>query len=132
MADWKHYMSSHFSSCTLLARARDHHRERDVRIYVIPGVGDAVGISDGTDCWIAPASAECFSVNVRRLLDDLHAGRGISAEALAGPKKRERRALLSTDDPPAPPDRPRRRLEADPAPIPSTIAPSALRRRRED
>lgn len=94
MADWKHYMSTHFSSCTLLARARDHHRERDVRIYVIPGVGDSVGISDGTDDWIAPVSADCFSVNVKRLLEDLHAGKGIPAAALAGYTRRVRRVPI--------------------------------------
>lgn len=77
MANWKHYINNDYSGCMLLAYAHDQHRNRDVRIYLIPGVEDCVGVTDGVDAWIAPVSASLFSVNVERLLNDLREGKGI-------------------------------------------------------
>lgn len=77
MANWKTYMNSDYAGCRLLAYARDYCRNRDVRIYQIPGEVEAVGISDGVDRWIAPVKADVFSVNIARLFEDMAAGREI-------------------------------------------------------
>lgn len=100
MADWKRYINSGFTGCLLLAYARDHVRIRDVRIWKIPGEVDDVGISDGTDAWIAPVSADCFSVNVKRLLDDLAAGKPLAKPVPLVANGRRR--LIEEDAPPAP------------------------------
>lgn len=62
MNRFNEYMGAHFQQggCRLIARARDECRQRDVRIYAMPGYWDVVGVSDGTDAWIAPASAGLF------------------------------------------------------------------------
>lgn len=59
---FNHFMASHFKSggCRLIARARDTCRNRDVELYQIPGEWDVVGVSDGTDAWIAPSAASPF------------------------------------------------------------------------
>lgn len=77
MADWKHHIGAKFSSCRHIANARDPHRERDVRLYHIPGEFDYVGVNDGTDCWICPVAADPFSAGVKRLLEDVRAGKPI-------------------------------------------------------
>lgn len=71
MSKYNHYMNSHFSGCRKLADARDNVRMRDVRLFELPGNLDHVGVSDGVDAWIAPVIAEPFSVNCRKLLNDL-------------------------------------------------------------
>ncbi|MNL05075.1 hypothetical protein D3C87_1256560 [compost metagenome] len=88
MANFKTYINSGFSSCMLLAYARDECRSRDVRLYLIPGHDDVVGVTDGVDAWIAPAVASIMSVNVRRIIDDLRAGKGVpKPEPLAAPRR---------------------------------------------
>lgn len=54
------YLNGHFKSCRLLATARDTHRERDVRVYQIPGEFEIVGVCDGVDAWIAPVTAGVY------------------------------------------------------------------------
>lgn len=95
MADWKRYMGNHFGSCRVIAYAFDNCRGRDVSIFAVPGEFDDVGVSDGTDCWIAPAAASLFSVNVQRLMQDLQAGKPLPKpeKGATGPAK-ARRALL--------------------------------------
>lgn len=118
MSMFNQYFANHFGSCRLLAYARDPHRERDVKLYVIPGHWDCVGVTDGTDCWIAPSVKGhlCFkNVDVWQLLADLHDGK------LPTPKPLQaRRRLLIDDEPaptPAPAPRVRRRIsEDDPQP----------------
>lgn len=100
MANWKTYMANHFGSCLVLAHARDNCRQRDVKICAIPGEVEAVGITDGTDAWIAPVTADCFSVNVRRLMDDLHAGKFVRAEAYAPRRERKQPITMMTEAPP--------------------------------
>ena len=68
MANFKHYFDSRFAGCLLLAKAFDHHRNRDVNIYRIPGHEDCVGVSDGVDRWVAPVVAELFSVDIQKVL----------------------------------------------------------------
>lgn len=110
MANFKTYINSGFSACTLLAYARDHCRNRDVRIFLIPGHDDCVGISDGVDAWIAPTRADVFSVNVERLIADLRAGRPQKPVPLSAP----RRTLLD----PGPSEPPlRRRQVTAPDPV---------------
>lgn len=62
MGKFTAFMNSHFASsgCRLIARAHDKCRNRNVSIYALPGYWDCVGVSDGTDAWIAPASAGLF------------------------------------------------------------------------
>jgi hypothetical protein len=59
---FNHYLNAHFQQgeCRLIAHARDDCRQRDVRLYAIPGFWDVVGVTDGTDAWIAPAAAAPF------------------------------------------------------------------------
>lgn len=70
---YNHHLKTHFGSCRLLKVGRDPHRERDVKIHAIPGEFDVVGISDGTDSWIAPI-ATGFLEDVRKALVQLQAG----------------------------------------------------------
>lgn len=113
MANWKHYINSDFSGCRLLAYARDYCRDRDVRIFLIPGQADAVGITDGVDRWIAPVRADVFSVNVERLLADLQAGKELPKPV--PPVKRSRVALEPENEGQLPIRKPRVALVETPA-----------------
>ena len=103
MASFNHYFANHFSSCRLLAKAYDHCRLRDVKIYQVPGHIEFVGVTDGTDCWIAPVSAELFTLNILQLMRDLSDGKDIKLPLVAsnvlkeGP--RTRRKLLEDQTP---------------------------------
>lgn len=103
MADWKLYMSRDFAGCQLMAYARDNCRQRDVRIFKIPGEVESVGVSDGIDRWIAPVIADPFSVNIKRLMEDLCAGKPLPHPTPPGEAKPRRRAVLglSGDNPPS-------------------------------
>lgn len=68
------WLNNRFEGCLLLARSRDPYRDRDVRILMIPGEFEVVGINDGVDVWLAPVIANPFSVNVGRLLESVRAG----------------------------------------------------------
>lgn len=59
---FNHYLQAHFrqGECRLIALAHDSCRNRDVRLYAVPGHWDVVGVTDGVDAWIAPASAGLF------------------------------------------------------------------------
>jgi hypothetical protein len=72
---YRNFINSHFDGCRLLANAYDEHRNRAVRIFMMPGQFDVVGVSDGTDSWVAPVIADPFSVSVKRILDDIQAGK---------------------------------------------------------
>jgi len=111
MANWKTYLNSDFAGCRLLAYARDHCRNRDVRLFLIPGEWEAVGVTDGLDKWIAPAVRDIMSVDIPGLLKRIQAGEEIPKptplvrkprEALvmdAEPKPRRREALANEDQP---------------------------------
>lgn len=92
MANYKLHMNSKFASCRLLAHARDNHRNRDVKLYAIPGEFDVVGVSDGVDVWIAPTSINPFSVNVKQLLEKLARGEDLTPAPL------RRRFPAATED----------------------------------
>jgi hypothetical protein len=117
MANFAHYFNSRFAGCQCLAHAFDQHRNRDVKIYQIPGVVDCVGVSDGVDRWIAPVAPELFSVNIQKLLRDLQEGVSIKLpvngldQSKKEPRSARRRLLLDSEAP-APAPRARRTLIA--------------------
>lgn len=129
MANFAHYFNSRFAGCQLLAEAFDQHRDRDVRIYRLPGQMECVGVSDGIDRWVAPVTPDIFSVNIHQLMRDLHDGKQISLPVRAGkaqePSKRARRRLI-TETEASPP-------EADPEPVlrrpRASLAPTPTKRR---
>jgi len=88
VSKYNRFLESQFSGCRLLAHAVDNCRNRQVRVYALPGEFSIVGVSDGVDAWLAPVIADPFSVNVGRLLDRLRAGEDIKVEPL--PSKRPR------------------------------------------
>jgi hypothetical protein len=106
--NYKDRINTGFASCTLLAYARDHCRERDVRLYLLPETDDCVGVTDGTDAWIAPRSASLFSVNVDRIIADFRAGKGLPKPARPGAPRTRRR--LAPEDAAFNPGRARREL----------------------
>lgn len=53
---YNHLFDSRFSGCLHLASYHDPHRNRNVKIFMIPGDHEVVGVSDGVDAWIAPAN----------------------------------------------------------------------------
>lgn len=120
MAMFNRYFANHFGGCQLLAEAHDQHRARDVRIYLIPGTVEVVGVTDGVDCWVCPTSISPFSVDVKGILADLQGDRRIKLPVRApgmpgqsAPGKRVR--IRVSDDPPAsPPSRARSRVLVDP------------------
>jgi hypothetical protein len=89
-----------FEGCREIARGRDLHRQRDVRIYYCPGEFDHVGVHDGTDWWIAPVIADPFSVNVPRIMQQLRDGKPVEEIKV----ERKRKPLLCAE--PAPPAEP--------------------------
>lgn len=75
---YKHHLTSHWAGCRLLAETRDHCRKRDVRLYLIPGEFDHIGVTDGTDAWVAPANVHSlFGVDVRVLLQRIRSGEDV-------------------------------------------------------
>jgi hypothetical protein len=77
-----YYLKNGFDSCRLLAQTRDVHRNRDVRVYMLPGEFEYVGVHDGVDKWIAPVIANPFSVDVRKLLAAIASGSVATPESL--------------------------------------------------
>ena len=102
MSDYKYHISQKFASCVRLATAVDPHRNRTVQLFHLPGNFEYVGVYDGTDCWIAPAAADPFSVSVVRLLEDIRTGRQgvrprvriVTPQGAAQAPRKERRAVL--------------------------------------
>lgn len=71
---FKHHITNHFSGCRLLASTYDIYRGREVKVYMVPGTFDHVGVCDGTDAWVAPVEADPFKVNIREILGKILAG----------------------------------------------------------
>ena len=71
---FKHHISNGFTSCRLLAKTFDIYRHRAVKVFALPGEFEFVGVSDGTDNWVAPVSINPFSCNVREILGKIQAG----------------------------------------------------------
>jgi hypothetical protein len=102
-------MASHFSGCRLIARARDLCRDRNVTIHAIPGYYDVVGVSDGTDAWVAPCSAGPFfktsTGDVTKIMRALQAGEPLPPVPDLPNEGTTRRVLLKQE-----PEIPRRTL----------------------
>lgn len=128
MQSFKTFINSGFSGCRHVASGRDPHRQRDVRIYAMPGIFDYVGAHDGVDSWVAPVAANPFDVNIVRLMADLQAGKDIPAPQ---PLEARRRLRLINSPPPQPPAQPEPRKRARLAvPAPTEQQPTLRRRNR--
>lgn len=71
---YNHLFESHFQGCLHIAGYQDPHRNRDVRIYMIPGDHSMVGICDGVDTWVAPANTTVAGVNLQAVLEAVRNG----------------------------------------------------------
>lgn len=69
------YFANHFGGCLLLTTTYDPHRQRKVELRMIPGEFTFVGVTDGTDCWIAPVISDPFSAGVGRILEGIKNGK---------------------------------------------------------
>lgn len=108
---YNHHFSNHFGSCRLLAKTHDPHRNRDVEIRMLPGEFEYIGVTDGCDSWIAPVAGDPFSVNIKRLLEDVAAGK----PPLIGVNQPRRRAVTPPAAPlPDPLEKPLRRRLSTP------------------
>lgn len=117
-------LGSHFAGCLVLARARDVYRNRDVTVHMIPGDFSIVGVSDGVEAWIAPVVVNPFSVNVKKLLEDVQAGKPLTAPE---PLLRRRPPPVATTPPP--PLLKRRGEPISPVAEATKPAPQLMRRR---
>jgi len=104
MSRFNSYFVNHFGGCRHLASTHDQHRNRDVKIYQVPGYSDVVGVTDGVDCWVAPVSHEIFKVDIKKLLADLQAGKAIHLPVTAGLKSSARRRISFDEGDSAPPE----------------------------
>jgi hypothetical protein len=99
------YLNSHFKSggCRLIARAHDKCRDRRVTLHAIPGFWDCVGVSDGTDAWVAPASAGLFFATATGDCADIMRRLQAGEELPPVPDwPEQKRARLPLEDEPAP------------------------------
>lgn len=123
------YMNTHFraSGCRLIARAVDKCRERRVEIFAMPGHYDVVGVTDGTDAWVAPASAGLFFHTATGDCSDIMRRLQAGEELPPVPDFPTKRARVSLeDDEPAPrPKRSRVQVEED-EPTPRRTRRAAL------
>lgn len=71
---YNRHFENHFGSCVLLAKTHDPYRDRDVQLRLIPGEFDVVGVTDGTDAWVAPVSGDPFSLGISRIIESVRAG----------------------------------------------------------
>ena len=94
---YNHLFANHFGSCRLLKVGHDPHRNRDVKIYAVPGEFDVVGISDGTDCWVAPINTG-FLEDVRKMLERIRAGEDVKPLGLGGTTPTGRRRINFTPE----------------------------------
>lgn len=110
---YKHHINSHFGSCRLLAETLDKHRNRKVKLFMMPGEFNHVGVSDGTDAWIAPAISTVFAVDVCAILAKIREGQDVPVQRdlfVEEQPGRQRRRLAQTEPQPTVPTR--RRLTA--------------------
>lgn len=97
ISSFKYWINNRFEGCVHIATTHDPYRNRDVKVYAMPGDFELVGISDGVDCWVAPVSANPFirfGVDVKKLLGLLREGT-FKGPANAGTL--ERRRIISQE-----------------------------------
>lgn len=103
-----HHLTNHFGNCQLLAVARDVHRGRDVRIYLVPGWPDThVGVSDGTDAWIAPVVADPFTVRIAEVITKVRNGTFTGPVTPEKAQHARKRLTLDVEAPQQAPQQPR-------------------------
>lgn len=123
MSRFNNYFMNDFASCKLIAYARDPHRGRNVRLYLMPGHIDVVGVTDGIDKWIAPVIANPFSVDIIKWMKN-HLDGVPNPPPVAPSSSGSRRRLTLAADPDQPPTRARRAFVAS---IESTPTPRSRR-----
>jgi len=79
-----------------------------VKIFELPGLDECVGVSDGTDAWIAPVVADPFSVNIKRVLEQFRNGTHVLNSPEDAHPPRKRKTFAVTADPVTPAPRQRR------------------------
>lgn len=98
MPNYKHYMNHGFAGCRLLAESYDPYRDRPVKLYLMPSIPDAVGVTDGTDSWIAPMVADIFRVNIVDIVRRIESGEDVPV-VRSSLQKRARVTLAADDQP---------------------------------
>jgi hypothetical protein len=86
---YNHYFKSGFGGCRLLYDGHDPHRNREVRVYALPGEFSVVGVTDGVDTWIASsatAPSEMFD-RVRKALTALQEGTPVPSPTATVPRR---------------------------------------------
>ncbi len=128
MNRFNQYLNSGFASCRLIARAYDSGRQREIRMYMMPGYADNVGLTDGIDSWVCPTNVLIppHGVPISKLVADTHAGLNPPVWGTGAPvARRQRTQLLEAvlPQPNTPPARPRRALLDTPS-LPTTTRSS--------
>lgn len=127
----KYHLNSRFRTCHRIAKAFDLCRNRDVTLYLIPGRFDLVGVDDTVDVWMAPVAADPFSVNIKRIVADIQAGKPLHEIEVVSKRKSVDRTQLSVllgsqpsaDEPPS-----RKRRATTPEPQEPPAVPERKRR----
>lgn len=127
---YNHYFISGFSGCKLVAEGHDPYRKRHVRMFMIPGEDQIVGVHDGVDGWVAPLSSP-FLEHVRSAIRRFVSGESVPFPlALAhkdpGPSEgsnRSRRVRIAApvEEPEPAPSRRRVIVEETPARRPGRV-----------
>jgi len=107
MNRFNHYLISHFNGCRLLAESDDLYRKRPVRLFLMPGEFEVVGVTDGTDAWIAPVTPQCFRVDVADIVKRIRVGEPVAVHRHATPRTRH----ILVEEEPKPAQRTRVMLE---------------------
>jgi len=113
MSRFNAYFANDFRGCRLIAYGYDIHREREVKVYLMPGDLENVGLTDGVDKWIAPAIADPFGsrgLNIARLVKDIAEGKDVAPPVRPSLVKSRGRRTILEDEPAQPPKRERRAL----------------------
>ena len=103
MSDYKYHIGNKFGACRHIANAHDPHRDREVKLYHIPGNFEYVGMCDGTDAFVCPVNIDPFSAGIARLFADIRAGKEIVVGSLPARRPRVRvrpQMELQLDHPP--------------------------------
>jgi hypothetical protein len=114
----------------LLAIKHDPHRNREVKVFALPGHFDHVGVFDNVDAWVCPVNTP-FMEDVRRILGEVRAG---TFKGALMPRRPRRTAALQMSIPelvPADqtqPSAPRRERRVAAATTTTTTAPRRERR----
>lgn len=117
MSRYNTLINTHFSGCRLLAEGHDQHRNRPVKVFMIPGDFTIVGITDTVDSWIAPTSvapSDLFD-KVRRVLHDFQNGKNIEVAHVGKPRIR-----VAAEPQQQTTQRPRKTIVVDEAPTTTT------------